>query len=358
MNTPALRPAGSGRRFAAVAVLASLALVVSGCTDREEPGGGGTTDPSGTRVTSFALVAPENESDHGWNQAGIVGAQGAADELGVELELVPDAGWDNTETVLSQLASGGAQFIIAHASGFGVAGTRVAEETGVPILLQEAGDNVPGRVATVVTQAQEGGYLAGVAAAMSTATGTVGIVVSADDSNWFKMSGGFVEGVRSVDPAIEVLFASVGPAAYADSAGGKATAEQLIAAGADVVFGMGDGATTGYLQAVEAAPGVRYIAAIGDVAEAMTDPSRLLTSVLWNYRDTFVQAIRDVEFGDFGAHGYVLDVENGGVTLQESAGLTPQIATAVEAARAGIVDGSIVPSVVQSADELRAIIAG
>lgn len=345
-------------RSAALLAVAALALGATACSSRgDEPTDSGSGGPS-TTVDTFAIVAPENESDHGWNQAGLVAAQAAADQLGIKVELLPDAGWDNTETVLSQVASDGAQFIIAHASGFGVAASSVAETTGVPILIQDTGDNVPGKVAKVTTEAQQGGYLAGIAAAMSTKSGKVGIVVSADDANWFKMSGGFTEGVHSVDPGIEVLYASVGPAAYADSAGGKATTEQLIAAGADVIFGMGDGATTGYIQAVEAAPGVLYIADIGDVTEAMTDPSRLLTSVLWNYADTYVQAIKDIESGVYGEKGYVLTVENGGLSLQESKNLTAEITAAVDKAKAGIIDGSIVPSVAADAAGVKAIIAG
>lgn len=351
------------RRSAAILAVSALAVTMAACSGRGDDSGGDGADPAATgdagaaTVERFAIVTPENESDHGWNQAGLVAAEAAADELGIDVDLLPDAGWDNIDTVLSQVASDGAQLIVAHASGYGVASATVAQKTKVPILIQDAGDNVPGQVAKVTTMAQEGGYLAGIAAAMSTTTKKVGIVVSADDTNWFKMSGGFAEGVYSVDPTIEVLYASVGPAAYADSAGGKATTEQLIAAGADVIFGMGDGATTGYIQAVEAADKVLYIADIGDVTEAMSKPDRLLTSVLWNYKDTYVQAIKDIESGAFGKEGYQLTVENGGLSLQESDLLTSEIQAAVKEASDGIIDGSIVPSDAANADDVKKIIA-
>jgi len=343
-------------RSAAFAVAAALLVSMSACSPQSDtPAETDGTDA--TVVQNFAIVAPENESDHGWNQAGLAAAQETADALGIEVQLLPDAGWDNTETVLSQVASDGAQFIVAHASGYGVAAATVAADTGVPILIQDTGDNVPGKIAKVTTEAQQGGYLAGIAAAMTTTSKTVGVVLSADDANWFKMTSGFVEGVYSVDPTVQVLYASVGPAAYGDSAGGKATTEQLIAAGADVIFGMGDGATTGYLQAVEAAPGVMYIADIGDVTSAMTDPTRLLTSVLWNYTNTYTQAIKDIEAGTYGQQGYVLTVENGGLSLQASDKMTTEILDAVTAAMNGIIDGSIVPTVAANADEVKAVIA-
>lgn len=346
-------------RFAVVATAGALAISLSGCAGGR--GGDATAaDPSestATTVSHFALVAPENESDFGWNQAGLVGAELAADELGIDVTLVPDAGWDNAETVIGQVIDSGAQFVIAHASGYGVAGTSVAQAKGVPVLIQDAGENIPGKVAVTVTEAQEGGYLAGIAAAMTTTSNTIGIVVSADDINWFKMSAGFAEGVYSVDPAIQVLYTSVGPAEYADAAGGKTATEQLIAAGADVIFGMGDGATHGYLQAVEAAPGVKYIADIGDVTSGLNDPSVLLTSVLWNYGPTYVQAIKDIEAGSFGEEGYALTVGNDGLTLQETENLTAEITAAIDAAKAGIIDGSIVPTPAASADEVKAVVS-
>ncbi|CAN5369737.1 BMP family protein [soil metagenome] len=356
MNVTASTSRRTFAKASAVAMAAAVLFTISACSSRDDAGtDGGETDA--TTVSNIAIVAPENESDHGWNQAGLAAAQTAADDLGLTLTSLPDAGWDNTETVLAQVAADGAQFIIAHASGYGVAAAKVAADTGVPILIQDTGENTPGLVGKVTTEAEQGGYLAGIAAAMSTTSKTVGIVVSADDANWFKMSSGFAEGVYSVDPSITVLYASVGPAAYGDSAGGKATTEQLIAAGADVIFGMGDGATTGYLQAVEAAPGVLYIADIGDVTDAMTDSSRLLTSVLWNYADTYKQAIEDIDAGNFGKQGYSLTVENGGLSLQESALLTPEIQAAIDTAKAGIIDGSIKPTAAADGDAVKAVIA-
>lgn len=350
---------GAVRRTAVRVVTASaattLAIGLAACSSR------GSDEPTGApeaTVTTIAIVAPENESDFGWNQVGLTGAGAAADELGLELISIPDAGWDNTETVLSQVAEDGAQFIIAHASGYGVAAQTVSAQDGVAILAQDAGlTAVPGQLASALVAAEQGGYLAGVVAAMSTTSNKVGIVVSADDTNWFKMSAGFADGVYSIDPSIEILYTSVGPAAYADSAGGKSATESLIAGGADVIFGMGDGATLGFIQAVEAADGVKYIADIGDVTPGLSDPSILLTSVLWDYTPTYLEAIADVVAGDFGTHDYTLTVDNGGLLLQETDNLTPAILAAVEAAKAGISDGSIVPTSAASAEEVAAAIA-
>ena len=335
----------AARAALALLVTAGIALT-AGCSGRGDvaaPGEGGES-AKGTPVTSFAIVTPEKESDHGWNQQGLLAAQQAADELGIEVEDHSNVGYDNTETILTQVAESGVGLVIAHASGFNAAGKRVGEQTGVPTLVVDYEANVPGKVATAIPQPQQGAYLAGIAAAEQTQTKKVGIVASAENLNWFLMAGGFAQGVYSVDPSIEVVIAYVGPANYGDSAGGTSVTNQVIAAGADVIMGMGDGATIGYLQAIETAQTgypISYIATIGDVTGMVTNPDTVLTSVLWNYTDTYVQAIKDVENGSFGTKSYELTVANGGLSLQDTPSLSTDTKAAVADATEAIKSGKV-----------------
>lgn len=364
LRTAAHLRARTPARAALALALAAGMLLAAGCAGRgEAPGAGsGTGDGdggAGATVQTMAIVTPEKESDYGWNQQGIRAARAAAEQLGIELDEHTNVGYDNTETILSQVAGDGADFIIAHASGFNTAGQRVAMQTGVPTLVVDFDQNEPGKVGTVITQAQEGAYLAGIAAAMSTETKTVGIVASAETLNWYLMAGGFAQGVHSVDPDVEIVIAYVGPAAYGDSAGGTRVANQVIAAGADVILGMGDGATIGYLQAIESAESdhpVSYIATIGDVTEIVDDPEIVLTSVLWDYTDTYVQAVRDIESGEFGTKTYELTVANGGLGLQRSPRLSDDILAAVDEATAEIAHGSVVVERATDKDEVQALI--
>ncbi len=337
--------AGHSRKAAraalALLVTAGIALT-AGCSGR-----GDATAPGevlAAPVKSFAIVTPEKESDHGWNQQGLLAAQQAADELGIKVEDHSNVGYDNTETILTQVAESGVGLVIAHASGFNAAGKRVGELTGVPTLVVDYEANVPGKVATAIPQPQQGAYLAGIAAAKKTQTKKVGIVASAENLNWFLMAGGFAQGVYSVDPSIEVVLAYVGPANYGDSAGGTSVTNQVIAAGADVIMGMGDGATIGYLQAIETAQTgypISYIATIGDVTGMVTHPDTVLTSVLWNYTDTYVQAIKDIENGSFGTKSYELTVANGGLSLQDTPALSADTKSAVADATEAIKSGKV-----------------
>src|SRR5260370_18434581 len=149
-----------------------------------------------------------------------------------------------------------------------------------------------------------------------TKTQTVGMGISASDTNWYEMSGGFAAGVHSVNPKVKIRFAEIGPAAYDDSAGGKRVAQTVISAGADVVFAMGDGASFGYLQAISNASvghKVWYIGDIGSMAPIDTKHV-LLSSELWNFTGAFTQAVHDIKNGTYGRHGYNLDLANGGIS--------------------------------------------
>ncbi len=305
-----------------------------------------TTAAAGATVTKVAVATPEEPVDFGWNQQGVEGAEAAAAAAGVEIEVAGGLGYDAPTQTLRQLAET-ADLIYAHASGFGDSAKEVAIETGVPVIVYSSPDaREPGVAAFVGTSAEEGGYLAGVLAAETTKTGTVGIVISADDFNWNRHSGGFVAGACSVDSGINILLVQIGEAAYADVEGGARVTESVIAGGADVILGNGDGSSFGMIRAVETADPpagadkVWFIDVIGDKTSVDTE-NVLLSSILWDFEPTYLQAIKDVEAGTFGDTNYVLNLETGGIALLKTDNIPDGLWSELETAKAGIIDGSI-----------------
>ena len=294
-----------------VAAIAVLALV-----------GAGTAYAAGAfrsaDVTKVGFASPAKQSDYGWNQQGYRAAKAAAAASGAKFQAVTNIGYDKTDVVLRQLAQGGAKFIVAHASGYDTVATRIARQYKVPVMTYDVPTNLTkGLVSYITTSSQQGSYLAGILAARMTKTHKVGIIISASDSNWYKMSGGFAAGFRSVDKASKIFFATVSPTGYDDAAGGKRVANSVIAQGADVIFAMGDNASFGYLQAIETAKPGHKVWFIGDIGD-MTPIDKnhvFLSSVLWSFTDTFKAAIRDIKAGKYGTHGYDLNLKNGGISL-------------------------------------------
>jgi len=329
------------------AVVVIVALGITACGDDDDSGAGTSSAPAAaSAVAKIGIAAPEKANDYGWNQQGVESTQRAATAAGSEIEVADGIGYDNVEPVLRRLAQSGSELIIAQASGYNTIAPKVATQFDVPTIVFDAPTaGKEGVVADVETSSQQGAYLAGILAARTTKTGTLGIVISAADTNWFKQAGGFVAGARSVDPDVEFRFAQIGQAAYADSAGGKRVTAQVIAAGADVVFGMGDGASFGMLQAVETAKPpagaskVFFIDVIGDKT-AVDKEGVLLSSVLWDFTDIYTQAIADIGAGTFGAANYDLTVANG-ISLLKTDKAPAEVWTEIDTAQQGVADGSI-----------------
>jgi simple sugar transport system substrate-binding protein len=298
-----------------------------------------------SKVKVVGFASPEKSNDYGWNQQGYTGAQNAAKTVGATVIASTGIGYENVEPVLRRLAQRGANLIIAHASGYNTIAPRVAQQFKVPTVVWDNPKAVKrGLVSNVVTAAQQGAYLAGILAAQQTKTGTLGIVVSAADENWYKQSGGFIQGARSIKPNLKFRFARIGQASYADAAGGKRITQQVIAAGADIVFGMGDGASFGMLQAVQTAKApagakkVFFIDVIGDKSK-IDKKGVLLSSELWDFTQIYTQAIKDVDAGTFGKT-YVLGANNGLSLLRTNK--APASAWAkVAAAQTKVANGSI-----------------
>lgn len=340
-----------GRR---VRVSAASAFLLVAATALVVVAGGGAA--SGQKVTEVGFAAPEKPTDYGWNQQGLLGARKAARATGAKVLDATGSGYDNVEPNLRRLAQQGADLIIAHASGYNAAGPAVAQEFDVPVVVWDAKRSAvkKGLVSNVLTNAQEGAYLAGVLAALTTKTGTLGIVVSASDENWFKQSGGYVQGARSVNRNIKFKYGRIGQASYADAAGGKRITQTVIAAGADVVFGMGDGSSFGMLQAVETAKPpagatkVWFIDVIGDKRK-IDKKGVLLSSELWDFAPIYTRAIKAVNAGTFGTT-YVLDAKNG-LSLLKTNKAPASVWAKVAAAQRRIANGSI--KVVSTATEAK-----
>jgi basic membrane protein A and related proteins len=355
-----------GRKWSSAAVAAGAAvLLATACSSQGSTQAGGTSTASssasaGTKITKIAIALPAKISDYGWNQQGDNAAKAVATASGAQLTVLSDIGYDNTQSQLAQLARQHAQFIIAHASGYDTAAKQVAMQYHVPIMTYDISTElVPGLVSNITTSGQQGGYLAGILAARTTKTMTVGIVVSASDTNWFEMSGGFAAGVHSANPKVKIRFAEIGSAAYDDSAGGKRVAQTLMSAGADVIFGMGDDASFGYLQAVSNANvghKVWYIGDIGDMGPIDTKHV-LLSSELWNFQGAFTQAVKDIKDGTYGRHGYNLDLANGGISLLKTSYIPAGVWSEVQAAQQKIISGQLTVPAATTLAKVKALIS-
>jgi basic membrane protein A len=344
----------SRKGWSAIAALCVVTVAAAGAAQA------GRTAKSG-KVTTLGIATPATTNDYGWNAQGVLAARATASKFHLKLDSITNIGYDKTDVTLRQLAHEGANLIVAHASGYDTIATRMAQQLKVPILTYDnPTGNVKGLVASITTKAEQPSYLAGVLAAKTTKTGKIGIVVSASAAEWWFMSGGFVAGARSVNPHVKIEFGQIGPASFDDAAGGKRVVTSLIGTGADVIFGMGDDASFGYLQAIENAKVNHKVWYIGDIGNMTPIDKKhvLLSSVMWSFTSAFNKAVRDVNAGTFGTHGYTLNVNNGGVYLLKTKYIPAATWTQIATDQRGIASGKIRVPVTGTANSFHRLLKG
>lgn len=317
--------------------------------------------PSGLEhIDRVALITPADRTNQGWDQQAADAIDAVAARLGIEADVVDNAGYEDITPILEDLANSGADLIICHASGYQTTCPEFAASANVPVSVVENPDAVTaGLVSDVETHGQEGAYLAGVLAGKVTVTGTVAIVVSGEPPTWNYMSVGFAEGLKASRPDAKLLYSVIGEAAYDDASGAKRVTDTVLAAGADIVFGMGDGASFGMIEAISSynvdhpdAP-AHFIDVIGDKSANDTE-GLILTSVLSDFQGVYEQELRDLDSGQFGKV-YTLDLRNGGVSLAALPDWVPaDVVATVEQAKADILSGAVTVSAIGDTDAMKA----
>lgn len=339
-----------------LALIALLTISLSGAISVAAQDG---TPPAGPLIKKAAVITPGAMTNLGWDQQAADGLTTVGEELGVEAIVQENGGYGDITPALNDLKADGAELIICHASGYQTACPDFAKQENVPVAVIENPTAVtPGLVSDIETQAQEVAYLAGVAAGKLTKTGTVAVVVSGEPPTWNYMTVGFAEGLKATNGSAKLIYSVIGEAAYDDSAGAKRVTEQVLAAGADIVFGMGDGASFGMIEAIRdyneanAAAPAMFIDVIGDKTKDYSDV--LLTSVVFDYTGIYTEMINDLAAGTFGKI-YTMDVKNGGVRLLDLPEATDQATKdAVAEAEEAIIDGSITVSAIGDTAEMKA----
>ena len=221
-------------------------------------------------------------------------------------------------------------------------------------------DGVPNVSSTLFAE-NEGSYLAGVAAALKSETGTIGFIGGIEDWFIWTWHAGYEAGARSVNPDIEIL--SVYLASLPDFAGGFADpsaaeeeARQMFSNRADVVLHAAGDSGVGVFEAAAAlSTPERHLWAIGaDTdqfesvgllpgavhAEAWRD--HILTSVVRRMDVAVYEVLADFARGEFQPGPRTFDLASGGIDIAYSGGYMEDIRPQLEAAREQIIAGRIV----------------
>ncbi len=281
--------------------------------------------------------------DKSFNQAAFAGATRWAEETGGtfrEIELSSEA---QREQALRRFAEAGANPIVMTGFAFASALDTVAPDfPDTKFAIVDVNWLDQPNVRGIGFSEHEGSYLMGIAAAMASKTGTVSFVGGMDIPLIRKFACGYVQGVKATKPDMKVIQNMTGttPAAWNDPVKGAELTKAQIAQGSDVVFAAAGGTGVGVLQTA-ADEGIYSIGV--DSNQNYLHPGSVLTSMLKRVDNAVYDAFKqgaDLETGNFtmgianGGIDYALDENNASI-------FTDEMKAALDAAKAGIVDGSI-----------------
>lgn len=280
--------------------------------------------------------------DKSFNEAAFTGATKWAEETGGsfrEIELTSEA---QREQALRRFAEAGNNPIVMTGFAFATALEQVAADfPDTKFAIIDMVVDQP-NVRSVVFNEHEGSYLVGVAAAKASKSGTVGFVGGMDIPLIRKFACGYVQGVKAANPDATVIQNMTGttPAAWNDPVKGAELTKAQIGQGADVVYAAAGGTGVGVLQTA-ADEGIFSIGV--DSNQNYLHPGSVLTSMLKRVDVAVYDAFS--EGAELTTGFNVLGISNGGIDYavdeNNAAVFTSDIAKAVEAAKAGIMDGSI-----------------
>lgn len=199
--------------------------------------------------------------------------------------------------------------------------------------------------------ANEGAFLAGMAAASVSETGVIGFIGGTDSTVVNDSLVGFLEGAAYVDPEIKALVSYTGN--WDDSAKGKELALVQYNAGADIIFQLASNAGVGVFEAAKET-GNLAIGSDTDQSEIFreSDPEKaetILTSSLKRVDVSLLTAYELNKTGEmpYGTCEYLgLDKECVGIVINDyfSAHVSDEQAAEIEQAKQDIIDGKITVS--------------
>lgn len=244
---------GPTRRLAlllsAAVLAASVAAAGCGGDDGDGNGNGGEAGGENTIKVASPLIGPKN--DKAFAQAAYEGIQEAVKQHdNLELTAVlENRDTDPKRTDAVETLAPINDLVVGVSASFGPVFDALAPKFPETYFIDIAGETAQFHE-NVTGLANEWGapaYVIGVVAAQMTEADVVGYVGGAEIPPTVHAQNGFIAGVKSVDPNIEVLRNIVGD--FNDVARGKAATAAMIDDGADVVFPFLDAGIEGAFEA-------------------------------------------------------------------------------------------------------------
>jgi basic membrane protein A len=283
---------------------------------------GAIGEDAGTGTRAGIVLDVGGRGDKSFNDGAYNGGERATRDLKARVRFIEPGEGSDREAGLRLLAAEGFDLIIGVGFIFTDDLTQLAKEypsrrfAGVDYALQvdEQGNVVapPANLAALKFREEEGSFLVGALAALTSKTRKVGFVGGMDIPLIHKFEAGYRAGVKHVCPRCQVFvhYAGVTPEAFANPGRGKELGLSQYASGADIIFHASGSTGLGVFEAAR----LRNKLAIGvDADQYQEAPGFVLTSMVKGVDAAVFDAIQRVQNGTFTGGVYSFGLAEGGV---------------------------------------------
>jgi len=341
------------------AAVSAAAVALTGCGSSannagggaQQTGGGGTGGAGGGLKVGMAYDVG-GRGDQSFNDAAAAGLDKAKKDMGVQIKeaaAVNNEPESARQERLQQLIDAGYTNIVAvgfaYAKSVGAA-AKANPDVKFAIVDDASPDSTAPNVDNILFAENEGSFVVGAAAALKSKANHIGFVGGVDTDLIKKFEVGYIAGAKAVNPSIVVdtKYLTQPPdfSGFASVDKGKAAAEGMYQAGADVVYHAAGGSGGGVFTAAKAAGKM----AIGvDSDQALTAPADvrdvILTSMIKKVDVGVYDFITSVKNGSFKSGPHVFDLKSGGVDYSTTGGRVDDIKAKLDDYKKQIIDGKI-----------------
>ena len=271
----------------AMATVVSASLLV-GCSGNNE-------SAENDKITVAMITDVAGVNDQSFNQSAWEGLQQAEKELGVEVKYLESKQDSDYATNIETLVDEDVDLILGVGMKLSDAikeGAELYPDQNFVIVDEELTDI--SNVKSILFNAQESAYLAGLVAGKTTKTDNVGFIGGMQLPTVDTFKYGFMAGVKAANPDAEIQ--SQYANSFTDQAKGKAIATQMYKNNADIIFIAGGDVGTG---AIEAAKELGKYAIGVDRDQSDLAPENVLTSAIKRVDAGVYETVKDLVEGKF-----------------------------------------------------------
>lgn len=270
-------------------------------------------NPSGKQLMVGVVFDSGGLGDKSFNDSAWAGIKRSQKEFGIEEKHIESKNEKDFDTNITAMADAGCDIVFCVGFAQKKALEAIAPKyPNVKFAIVDAPVAAP-NVRSLLFTEQEGSFLAGYVAALTSKSGKIGFVGGQETDLIRKFQSGYEAGAKTAKPDIEFL-----PAKYTGSWDnqdkGKVAANILFASGADIVYHAAGRAGLGVIAAAKE-QGKFAIGVDSDQDEI--EKGFVLTSMIKRVDEAVYQTIKDVQAGTFAAGNKVYDLKAGGVGLSE-----------------------------------------